>query len=322
MSCDSLTTRILAEFRRNIATDHTHPPVFHALKALLALVADVPVTTVRGLLECVEHFSQLMSVDSCSLTIRSGCERFQAFVASLQQSMKAENFDQLRSKAIDQLSQVLEGMGDSRERLACTGASFITNGSVIATFGHSKCVTGILQRAKARKIDFSVVLVHSSVDSHQLTLQLLSELTEAGIPVKIISEGAVLSHVQSITMFMTGAEAVCRSGGVINTVGTSQLAMLAKMFKKTFIVAAEDIKFSTLNVLDQGDVPAIGRQAMYGIEQLVADRIKKSPDKLVSFSRQLFDYTPPKYIDMIITDYKVYTPASAAEEILRIFFVP
>jgi len=322
MSFDSLTTKVLADFRRNIATDHTQPPLFHALRALLDIVAEAPVGTVRGLLECVEHFSQLMSVDSCSLTIRSGCERFQAFVASLQQSMGGDNFEELRSKATEQLAQVLEGMGDSRDRLAQTGASFITNGSVIATFGHSKCATAILRKAKARKIDFSVILVQSSVDSHEHTLQFLSELTETGIPVKIISEGAVLSHVQSISMFLVGAEAVCRGGGVINTVGTSQLAMLAKMFKRTFIVAVEDIKFSTLNVIDQGDVPAIGRQAMYGIEELASDQLDEYSRKLVSFSRQLFDYTPPKYIDLIITDYKVYTPASAAEEILRIFFMP
>lgn len=50
---------------------------------------------------------------------------------------------------------------------------------------------------------------------------------------------------------LVGAEGVVENGGVINKLGTYQIAMCAKSLNKPFYVAAESYKFARLYPLNQ-----------------------------------------------------------------------
>lgn len=52
-------------------------------------------------------------------------------------------------------------------------------------------------------------------------------------------------------MVLVGAEGVVENGGVINKLGTYQIALCAKMLNKPFYVAAESYKFARLYPLNQ-----------------------------------------------------------------------
>lgn len=52
-------------------------------------------------------------------------------------------------------------------------------------------------------------------------------------------------------MVITGAEGVVENGGVINKLGTYQIALCAKALNKPFYVAAESYKFARLYPLNQ-----------------------------------------------------------------------
>jgi len=52
-------------------------------------------------------------------------------------------------------------------------------------------------------------------------------------------------------MVLLGAEGVVENGGVINKLGTYQIALCAKSLNKPFYIAAESYKFARLYPLNQ-----------------------------------------------------------------------
>lgn len=56
---------------------------------------------------------------------------------------------------------------------------------------------------------------------------------------------------RSVDLVLVGAEGVVENGGVINKLGTYQIALAAKCLNKPFYVAAESYKFARLYPLNQ-----------------------------------------------------------------------
>lgn len=54
-----------------------------------------------------------------------------------------------------------------------------------------------------------------------------------------------------VDLVLVGAEGVVENGGVINKLGTYQIAVCAKSLNKPFYVAAESYKFARLYPLNQ-----------------------------------------------------------------------
>jgi translation initiation factor eIF-2B subunit alpha len=54
-----------------------------------------------------------------------------------------------------------------------------------------------------------------------------------------------------VDLVLLGAEGVVENGGVINKLGTYQIALCAKSLNKPFYVAAESYKFARLYPLNQ-----------------------------------------------------------------------
>lgn len=70
-------------------------------------------------------------------------------------------------------------------------------------------------------------------------LQTYAELMEAGIPCTPILDSAVGLVMPTVNTVLVGAEGVFESGGILNSLGTSTLAMTAKACNKPFYVCAE-----------------------------------------------------------------------------------
>ncbi|CAM9571132.1 unnamed protein product, partial [Choristocarpus tenellus] len=113
-----------------------------------------------------------------------------------------------------------------------------------------------------------------------------SKLAEAGVPVTVILDSAVGHFMERAHLCVTGAEGVLENGGIVNKVGTFQLAVMAKAFNKPFYVAAESYKFARLFPLDQRDFPE-GRV--------------------------------PPYITLLFTDLGVLTPSAVSDELIRLY---
>ena len=58
-------------------------------------------------------------------------------------------------------------------------------------------------------------------------------------------------------MVLVGAEAVVENGGIINKLGSYQIAIAAKALNRPLYVAAESYKFARLYPLSQRDLPEV-----------------------------------------------------------------
>lgn len=64
-------------------------------------------------------------------------------------------------------------------------------------------------------------------------------LALAGIPCSVILDSAVAFVMDRVDFVLVGSEAVVESGGLINAVGSNQIAVIAKAANKPFYALAE-----------------------------------------------------------------------------------
>lgn len=73
-------------------------------------------------------------------------------------------------------------------------------------------------------------------------LRMSNELAALGIPVKVLIDSAVAYSMDEVDMVFVGADGVVESGGIINMMGTYQIALVAHSMNKPLYVAAESYK--------------------------------------------------------------------------------
>jgi methylthioribose-1-phosphate isomerase len=133
------------------------------------------------------------------------------------------------------------------------------------------------------------------------------ELTQAGIPVTLISDAASGAALASgrVDAVIVGCDRVARNGDVANKIGTYTLAVLARTAGVPFYVAAPMSSFDP-NTPDGGAIP---------IEERSPDEVRRvgsetiSPD--VDVWNPAFDVTPADLVTAFITDVGVLHPPFA-----------
>jgi len=79
--------------------------------------------------------------------------------------------------------------------------------------------------------------VHQAILSH--SIKTYEELTAAGVPCTVVLDSAVAYVMEKVDFVLVGSEAVVESGGLINAVGSNQIAIIAKAANKPFYALAE-----------------------------------------------------------------------------------
>jgi methylthioribose-1-phosphate isomerase len=123
------------------------------------------------------------------------------------------------------------------------------------------------------------------------------ELAHDGIPVSIITEGAVSSlfRQHSVHWLIVGADRVCANGDVVNKIGTANAALLARQFGVKVMVAAP------LSTID----PEMPSGAQVPIEQRSPEEILGQyyhSQPLVSAWNPVFDVTPANLVFALVTE--------------------
>lgn len=80
-------------------------------------------------------------------------------------------------------------------------------------------------------------------------------LTAAGIPCTVVLDSAVGYVMERVDMVLLGCEAVVESGALVSSVGTYQVALIAKAMQKPVYALAESYKFLRHYPLSQTDLP-------------------------------------------------------------------
>lgn len=195
------------------------------------------------------------------------------------------------------------------EAIARIGAKRISDGDVIMTHCNSSAALGVIKEAHRQGKDIRVFATESR--PWRQGILTVNELADAGVDVTMIIDSAVRSVMKRVDKVFVGADTITSHGALINKVGTSQLALAANEARVQFYVCSETYKFSPMTLF--GDMVTIEER---DISEVV--RPGEVPDSVKVFN-PVFDSTPARYIDAIITEQGMISPGSVYGIMVRQF---
>ncbi|XP_078454565.1 translation initiation factor eIF2B subunit alpha isoform X2 [Lampetra planeri] len=273
---------VVAFFKGQIEQDPDNPSAVAAIRTLIHFLKRDTGETLQGLRESLKSIMRLLSGIDASVSMSSCCELFLRTITLTKLDEKP--IAECRQILIERGELFLSKISDSRNKIAKMSQSFIRDGATILTHSSSRVVLRVLAEAAASKKRFHVYVTESCPDR----------------------SGYIMEQVDLV---FVGAEGVVESGGIINKIGTYQMAICAKAQNKPLYVVAESFKFMRLYPLNQQDVP---------------EKYKYEPDALLSNEARSeahprTDYTPPAFLTLLITDLGVLTPSAVSDELIQLY---
>ncbi|XP_027352122.1 translation initiation factor eIF-2B subunit alpha-like isoform X2 [Abrus precatorius] len=305
-----------------------------AIRALAAVIRSSEATTMMELeIELKKASDSLKSWDTTSISLTAGCDLFMRYVTRTS-ALEYENFNSAKSRLIERAEKFGEisykatcflpsrfhcilslfphtflffFFLQARKIIAMLSQEFIFDGCTILVHGFSRVVFEVLKLAAQNKKLFRVFCTEGRPD--RTGLRLSNELAKLDVPVKLVIDSAVAYTMDVVDMVFVGADGVVESGGIINMMGTYQIALVAHSMNKPVYVAAESYKFARLYPLDQKDLAPALRPIDFGVP---------IPPK-VEVERSARDYTPPQYLTLLFTDLGVLTPSVVSDELIQLY---
>lgn len=278
-----------------------------AIRALAKVISSSEATTMMELeIELKSASDSLKAWDTTSISLTAGCDLFMRYVTRTS-ALEYEDFNSAKSRLLERAEKFGEISYKARRIIAMLSQDFIVDGCTILVHGFSRVVLEVLKAAAQSRKLFRVLCTEGRPD--RTGLRLSNELAKLDVPVKLLLDSAVAYSMDEIDMVFVGADGVVESGGIINMMGTYQIALVAKSMNKPVYVAAESYKFARLYPLDQKDmVPAL-RPIDFGVP---------IPSK-VEVETSARDYTPPQYLTLLFTDLGVLTPSVVSDELIQLY---
>jgi len=185
-----------------------------------------------------------------------------------------------------------------------------------------------------------------------LGIKSFDALTAAGVPCTLVLDSAVAYIMDKVDLVLVGSEAVVESGGLINAVGSYQVAIIAKAANKPLYALAESYKFLRSFPLSQYDLsthnssilripiqkpshpsPPTTISSQGSPDSRVASTLEQSvthapPSSyfipLTMTPKQLannpeVDYTRPDLIALVFSDVGILTPSGISQYLVNIF---
>ncbi|CAA7052451.1 unnamed protein product [Microthlaspi erraticum] len=278
-----------------------------AIRALAAVIRASEATTMMELeIELKKASDTLKSWDKTSISLTAGCDLFIRYVTRTS-ALEYEDFNSAKSRLLERAEKFGEISCKARKIIAMLSQDFIFDGCTILVHGLSRVVLEILKTAAQNNKLFRVLCTEGRPDGTGVLLA--NELSKLDIPVKLLLDSAVAYSMDEVDMVFVGADGVVESGGVINMMGTYQIALVAHSMNKPVYVAAESYKFARLYPLDQKDMAPALRPIEFGIK--IAAKVE--------VERSARDYTPPQYLTLLFTDLGVLSPSVVSDELIQLY---
>ncbi|KAJ3480931.1 hypothetical protein NLI96_g7999 [Meripilus lineatus] len=275
------------------------------------------------------------------ISLTAGCELFIAFVTLFPH--QSDSFSDLKTELVAQGQKYASEAISYRHKIAELMLGFIKDDSVILTHSYSRVVMKALLHAHQTK-RISVYVTEARPRGHGIKTH--EALTAAGIPCTVVLDSAVAYVMDKVDFVLVGSEAVVESGGLINAVGSNQMAIIARAANKPFYALAESYKFHRLFPLSQYDLPthstnilsfppippksqdtsgvSPGSQApLHNGNTASKGKIGKHAERLMSLEQVALnpevDYTRPDLISLVFSDVGILTPEAISQYLVAMF---
>jgi methylthioribose-1-phosphate isomerase len=240
----------------------------------------------------------------------------------MQKANEEKSIGEAKKAILNEALKMLKEDVEINKRIGRNGAKLFENGDVIMTH----CNAGSLATAaygtalgviRAAREDGKCVTVIATETRPVMQGSRLTafELQHDGIDVSLIPDTAVgfMMSRGAIRRVIVGADRILRTGHVFNKIGTYQVAIIAKIHKIPFYVAAP---FSTFDFESNLEDIIIEERSKEEVTMMGKERI--APEGVKVFN-PAFDVTPPELITGIITERGILKPPFEKElESLRI----
>ncbi|WP_256393228.1 ribose 1,5-bisphosphate isomerase [Natronoarchaeum rubrum] len=228
----------------------------------------------------------------------------------------------LRATVVERAAEFRETVAAAQSRLGRIGANRLRDGDTVLTHCHSTdalaCVEAAVEDGK--EIEAIVKETRPRKQGHITARQ----LREWGVPVTLIVDGAARRHLRSVDHVLVGADSIAADGSVINKVGTSGLAVVAREQGVPVMVAAATIKLHPETLT--GHTVEIERRAESEVltdEERTAivgsNEGERSDDGSFAVDNPAFDVTPPRFVDAIVTERGQFPPESIVTLMRELF---
>jgi ribose 1,5-bisphosphate isomerase len=215
----------------------------------------------------------------------------------------SRDVEEARKEIIENANFFIERADKALGIIGIIGSRRIQSGDIIMTHCNSHAALSIITTAFKDGKDISVIATESRPKRQGLLT--IRHLNNFGIPTTLIIDSAVRYHMKKVDKVVVGADAIASNGALVNKIGTSQLALAAYEARKSFMVAAETFKFSPSTIL--GNPIEIEERS----SDEIIDPVILADLSQVQVRNPVFDFTPAKYIDMIVTDIGIISPGMA-----------
>lgn len=226
---------------------------------------------------------------------------------------EASTLQVLRDETMRACNDFIENSRIAARQIAEIGSNRISKGDVLMTHCQSSVVSLLIKTAQSRGKGIKVYVTETRPRFQgRITAK---DLSEAGVPVTIITDSAARYFMNKVDKVIVGADAVAANGALVNKIGTSMIALAAHESRTPFFAAAESYKFSPETLL--GELVKIEERDVSEIIPLAKLRKMRN----VQVSNPAFDVTPPEYIDLFITERGIIPPQGALLLIQQVFGV-
>ncbi|KAI8903376.1 hypothetical protein EDD86DRAFT_196007 [Gorgonomyces haynaldii] len=272
-----------------------------AIKVLIETLRQSKGTTFQELMTMlVEQSNILKSQSTNGISMIAGCDLFLRFVNRQNSGVPV---DEWKERVIETADQLVDRYQQHRAQAANHGVKFVKENCCILVHSYSRVVLMMLKLAAKTK-RFKVIVTESYPSG--AGKKAVQELRNENIMACLIQDSAVGYIIQKVDMVLVGAEGVVQNGGIVNQIGTYQIAVVAKAANIPFYTLAESYKFVQLFPLNQDDLP-------FSADMFFSNEEDNGECKI---SNPLLDYTPPEFITLLFTDVGVLTPSGVAEQLV------
>ncbi|GFR06610.1 translation initiation factor eIF-2B subunit alpha [Trichonephila clavata] len=293
--------KAVENFKNILINEPDVSPAVAALRVLLEFMNNETSETIQGMEKNIKSLVEALITVDCSVTsVKSACELFMRFItlAALDQSDFNECKKVLSLRGVAFFKKVC----CARSKIAKLGQQFIFDNQEILIHSHSRVVYETLILASKSKKRFHVYVTESAPDFSGKLMH--GKLEKAGISCTLILDAAVSYVLEKVDLIFLGAEGVAESGGIINKIGSFNIAICAKAMHKPVYVLAESFKFLRIYPLNQRDLP---------------NELKHLSNKVNSKDHPLIDYTPPSYITLLFSDFGILHPSAVGDELISLY---
>ncbi|KAI9509356.1 nagb/rpia/CoA transferase-like protein [Russula earlei] len=335
-------------YQQALADEEISPPLA-AILSLTELVTRSDAGTMFELVQALNDGAESLKKRVPNpIGLTAGCELFIGFVTLFPHG--SANFSELKREIVHQGKSYTSQVINFRSKIAELTLGFIKDDSVILTHSYSRVVIRALLHAHTRK---RISVYVTEARPRGLGLKTYEILTAAGIPCTVVLDSAVAYVMNKVDFVLVGSEAVVESGGLINAVGSSQMAIIAKAENKPFYALAESYKFHRLFPLSQYDLPTHHSGILsfvHPTNRPATEQIKPSQHDVNVQNRPLaslaqtpisgqpstaspqrtmtseqmgknpdVDYTTPDLISLVFSDVGVLTPGGVSQYLVGMF---